>query len=404
MKIVIFVENNSNGGMDSFLSNLINYWPHSEDELHLVANSDHPGWINLQSSITADCKFISHNIRNAAFVVDHLFRWLPSPIRRLLRPFFKIFLYSYQLKNLSSLLMKIDGDRLLSVNGAYPGGETCRIASIAWRKLGKTPSIHNIHNFAIPPRFFFGWYENWVDTQLEKSVHSFIGVSKCCSDSLRLRPKLQESKKISFIYNGVCEPDTNENSIIDLRKSLNINESPLCLMLANYEPRKGHAFLFKSFKRVSENLPDATLVVCGDGTSEEKIKVRKILHKIAPNSKIHLLDFIAGGSSLISQADVLLVASQEMESFGLTVAEAMMRGVPVVSTATGGLVEVVGIDGESGFSVEPTDTERFSYCISELISNTPLREEMSKKGKLRVVEMFSVERMASEYAKLVRQG
>ena len=48
--------------MDSFISNLVNYWPHSEDELHLVANSDHPGWINLQSSITADCKFISHNI------------------------------------------------------------------------------------------------------------------------------------------------------------------------------------------------------------------------------------------------------------------------------------------------------------------------------------------------------
>ena len=61
MKIVIFVENNSNGGMDSFLSNLINYWPHSEDELHLVANSDHPGWINLQSSITADCKFFFQN-------------------------------------------------------------------------------------------------------------------------------------------------------------------------------------------------------------------------------------------------------------------------------------------------------------------------------------------------------
>ena len=116
------------------------------------------------------------------------------------------------------------------------------------------------------------------------------------------------------------------------------------------------------------------------------------------------MDFIAGGSNLISQADVLLVASQEMESFGLTVAEAMMRGVPVVSTATGGLVEVVGVDGESGFSVEPNDTERFSHCIIELISNTLLREEMSKKGKLRVVEMFAVERMASEYAKLVRQG
>lgn len=404
MKIIFFVENNANGGMDSFISNLINFWPNPEDKLSLVCNSNHPGWSNLKSSITVNCEFTAHDIRGVVYVVDYFFKWLPGGIRRVLRPFFKIMLYPYHLRQISSLLSKTNGDKLVSINGAYPGGETCRLANIAWKKLGKGYSFHNIHNFAIPPRFFFGWYENWIDKQLEKSVHSFIGVSHCCSESLRVRPKLSNSKKIVCIYNGVCKPDSSKNMVVNLRESLNIYDSPLCLMLANYEPRKGHTFLFKSFARVTKKYPDAHLVVCGDGSVKAKSKVKKILEKFAPLSKVYLLDFIPGGRELIKQADIILIASQEWESFGLTVAESMIRNIPVVSTNSGGLAEVVGINGHAGFSLEPDDVEGFSNSIIRLLEDPNKRHSIIKEGRLRVDEMFTVERMANEYAKVIHSN
>tara|TARA_B100000768_G_C11273493_1_gene374640 strand:- start:920 stop:2140 length:1221 start_codon:yes stop_codon:yes gene_type:complete len=400
MKIIFFVENNSNGGMDSFLANLINYWPNNEDEICLICNNDHPGWSNLKSSINIDCEFISHDIWGVVSITDYLFGFLPVSLRRLFRPFFKIILYPYHIKKISLLLSSVKGDKLMSINGAYPGGETCRIANIAWKKLGKGSSVHNIHNFAIPPRLFTGWYENWMDSNLEKSVHSFVGVSKCCSESLRLRPRLSNSSKIKFIYNGVSKTDTGIG-IMDLRKSLNIEDSPMCLMLANYETRKGHAFLFESFKKVNKKFPNAHLVICGDSLPQAKLKVKKILREIAPNSKVHLLDFIQGGSSLIKQADVLVVASQEWESFGLTVAESMMLGTPVVSTNAGGLAEVVGINGKAGFCIKPDNVAEFSNAIMSLLEDQKLRTSIIKEGLARVNKMFTVERMAGEYKELV---
>tara|TARA_B100000212_G_C27356853_1_gene526224 strand:+ start:480 stop:1715 length:1236 start_codon:yes stop_codon:yes gene_type:complete len=400
MKIIFFLENNSNGGMDSFVANLINNWPDQKDKFCLICNNSHPGLPNLKSSINVECEFIDHEIATASSVTEYFLGFFPAQIKRLFRPLIKILLYPYQFKKISFLFSSIGGDRLMSINGAYPGGETCRIANIAWNKLGRGLSVHNIHNFAIPPRLFVGWYENWIDLKLEKSVSSFVGVSKCCASSLKKRPRLINSSKIKFIYNGVTKPDVNIIKT-DLRESLNIKNSPMCLMLANYESRKGHAFLFESFKLVNQKFPNAHLVICGDSVPSAKHDVQKKLSKIAPHSNVHLLDFIPGGSSLISQADVLLVASQEMESFGLTVAESMIRGVPVVSTNVGGLAEVVGKNGEAGFSIKPDDVSQFANAIISLFEDSKLRSSIIEKGLQRVNKKFTIERMAEEYKEII---
>ena len=77
MKIIFFLENNSNGGMDSFLSNLINYWPQEEDSICLICNSDHPGIKNLKDSITRNIEFVEHDIPLLVAEVNRLFFWLP---------------------------------------------------------------------------------------------------------------------------------------------------------------------------------------------------------------------------------------------------------------------------------------------------------------------------------------
>ena len=404
MKIIFFLENNANGGMDSFLSNLINYWPYSEDKIYLVCNKDHPGCDNLKDSIVKDFEFILHDVPLLLSEVDRLFFWLPRVIRKIIRPFYKVLLFPNQLKKIISLFEDINADRLISINGAYPGGETCRIANIAWHKMGNEPSIHNIHNFAIRPRFLIRWFENWIDNQLKNSVKKFIAVSHICAESLELRPKLKNSKKISYIHNGVCQPSAEEENIFNLRRELKINKSKICLMLGNYESRKGHSFLFRSFKKVTEKYSDISLVICGDGSAAQKKQVKKILKKIAPNLDIHLLGFIPNGRALINQADILLIASQEWESFGLTAAEAMIRKVPVVSTNSGGLAEVIGKNGEAGFSIDIDDTESFSESILILLKDDKKRASIIAKGYKRSNNLFTVERMASEYAEIIRDN
>lgn len=402
MKILFFVENNHCGGMDSFFAHVINHWPHPEDELCLVCNEDHPGLPNIRAATVRPCEFVAHDIPLNWGVTDRRLGFLPAPVRRLFRPLLRIGLFPWQLRRLRKLFRELGGDRLLVVNGAYPGGESCRLANIAWQQTGGAPAVHNIRNFAVPPRPVLALYENWMDRRLEASVHAYIGVSRCCAESLRLRPALAASTKIRRVYNGVAAPREDERASVDLRARLGIGDAPLALMLATYEPRKGHAFLFDAFRRVHERFPHAHLVICGDGTEPERAEVARLRERIAPDANIHLLEFVPGGSKLIRQVDMLVVASQEWESFGWTVIEAMARGVPVVSTNAGGLAEVVGPDGVAGFAVDPQDAERFAACIGELMADPLRRAAMGSAGRKRVAEHFTVERMVAEYAQLVR--
>ena len=107
-------------------------------------------------------------------------------------------------------------------------------------------------------------------------------------------------------------------------------------MLGTYEKRKGHDFLFKAFDKVYEENQNVSLIVCGDSKTEDRKYVESLRLKSKSRNKIYLLNYINNGSLLIKQADILLIASQEWESFGWTAIESMARKIPVVSTNSGG--------------------------------------------------------------------
>jgi L-malate glycosyltransferase len=401
LKIIIFIENNQHGGLDTFCSLLLNNWPSRQDDFVLISNSSHPGQEILQSSIKASCEFASHNIPLSWVWSIYLFGWLPVSLRRITQPFLRILFFPLQFQTLRRLFQRYGGDQLLVLNGGFPGGETCRIANIAWASIGRKHGIHNFHNFAIKPRVGFRWFENWIDRRLEASTSHFVSVSEVCAESLRIRETFRTSDAISYIYNGVDQKFCDDSNVPDLRKVLDIGDEPLCLILANYESRKGHRFLFEVFNMVNKVLPDVHLVACGGGNLDEVEAVKLLSRELAPQSTIHVLNFIPNGHCLIEQADIVVISSQEFESFGLTAAEAMFRSVPVVSTNVGGLPEVIGPDGEGGFTVESNDVDGFAQHIIDLISNSDMRTNVGEQGQQRAKQLFDANRMAKEYHNLI---
>ena len=289
------------------------------------------------------------------------------------------------------------------INGGYPGGESCRLANIVWHKIGRGQSIHNFHNFAVAPRFGFGWYENWLDSLLLKSTKLFISVSKSCADSLKVRNTFKNLTNNIHIYNGINDK-SKKKSNFNIRKNIGIEDNPLCLMLSTYEPRKGHQFIFRAFEKVLKIVPNAHLVVCGSSTKNQIINVRRLkseMSKVADN--IHLFGFIPNGASLIAQADIILIGSQEFESFGLTAAESMIRKKPVISTNVGGLAEVIGTDNSCGFVVNKKDINAFAKNIILLLQNKELRDKMGRSGRERALKFFSADKMSMKYFEAIKK-
>jgi glycosyltransferase involved in cell wall biosynthesis len=90
------------------------------------------------------------------------------------------------------------------------------------------------------------------------------------------------------------------------------------------------------------------------------------------------------------------------EGFGLPAAEAMACETPVVATSVGALPEVVGTEG-AGRLVPPRDPEALAAAIRELLEDPEQRAEMGRKGRQRVEELFSWEKVAERTVSVYRE-
>lgn len=407
VKITFLTENIHCGGLDSFLISLVNHWPNPEDELRIICNPAHPGYQVLKDSVIRPCEVVRHDISTYPVLVS---RSNQNPFlrtaRRALSPLLRYGYFVYYLIRMHSIFAKWQTDRLMVVNGGHPGGDTCRAAVIAWRLFcrDKPRALYNFHNLANTPNRIDRWPEKLMDGWLVSSAQALIGVSRICAESLRKRIGNTAMSKVSYIYNGIAAPTLPTLLEPSLRAELGISpDTPLCLMLATYEPRKGHDFLFQAFRKVIAEVHSAHLLVCGYGYPEEVERVTRLVDKYGLSQHVSLQGFRRDVDVMLRQTDVLLVASQIYESFGLTSVEAMANRVPVVATRVGGIPEVVA-DGEGGFCIEPDDIQGYADRVIAFLKNPDFRREQAEKGYQRYQRLFSAERMAAEYASIVHNN
>ena len=405
MKITFFTENYYKGGLDTFLISLVNNWPYPEDRITIICNHDHPGLETYRQKIRRKVSIYEHHMPLQTGLHRSV-KW-KGKIGLLIK--LGIFvsgyaLFIYNVIAFRTLLLNKKPDRLVIVNGGYPAGSTCRAAAISWGFLTKRRSIHNFHNFAVPSRKISGLVDDFIDHHVGKYTKAFVTVSGACAKSLRNRRYLRKMDA-HVIYNGI---ESMENDVYLTQKHKNLQEelgigedSKICLMLGTYEPRKGHEFLLEAFRLVVDVLPDAHLMICGYGTYDETAEVKIVRDRLMLQRNVHLFGFREDVPWLLKQTDVLAVPSQAFESFGLMIVEAMAFKVPVVATRVGGIPEVLR-DGQGGYCVDPGDAEGFAKYLILLLQDDRLRKELGTKGFRRYQSLFTAQRMAKEYASLIR--
>jgi len=104
-------------------------------------------------------------------------------------------------------------------------------------------------------------------------------------------------------------------------------------------------------------------------------------------------------NALQRRADVVAQKSLA-EGFGLTVAEAMWKGRPVVASAVGGIREQIE-DGRTGFLVNPDDLRTFGERVSELLNDPHRAERMGAAAQTRVRDLFLGPRHLGQYVELL---
>ena len=378
MKIGFFLQNIKKGGLDTFIIQLLKHWDEG-DSIVLFCNNSHPGLESIRKKVPKFVKVFTYD-----FLVlqdfDSKYQKLPIFIYWIFKNTFRTIGIIYQTIILKKIFSTVKLDRLMVINGGYPGGDACQAATIAWGWLypGKL-SWHNFHSMAPPysKSIFRSLRERLIDKLIAQSSCRFVTVSKSCKKSLSNHSILNKIQR-EYIYNGISllKPKNNNNIRTELMLT---QETILILMLATYDSYKGHSFIFKVMERVVTQDSNAHLIVCGDGSSDEFKKVKDELKNSNVQTNIHLQGYRPDIENLFAQIDLLVVPSQAYESFGYTALEAMCCKVPVVATNVGGLPEVVE-DGASGFIVSRENDIKFSECILLLIKDKEIRNKMGNYG------------------------
>jgi glycosyltransferase involved in cell wall biosynthesis len=115
--------------------------------------------------------------------------------------------------------------------------------------------------------------------------------------------------------------------------------------------------------------------------------------------RVHLLGKRADVPEILNAADVFVLSS-DYEGNPLSVMEAMAAGKPMISTAVGGVPELVE-DG-CGLLVPPRDAQALSKAMSHMLENPSARKSMGEKSARRAVERFDLRAMTEAYEDLYR--
>ena len=104
---------------------------------------------------------------------------------------------------------------------------------------------------------------------------------------------------------------------------------------------------------------------------------------------------------LYANADLVVLPSR-YESFGLVMVEALMHGKPLISCATGGILDIVR-DGIDGLLVEPGNTDQLIAAMRHLLSDPAERERLGRSGRERFLEQFHIDRFAERFDQFLQR-
>ena len=156
-------------------------------------------------------------------------------------------------------------------------------------------------------------------------------------------------------------------------------QRPLVTYIGRVAHEKNIGFLVEVFRRVLASVPEALLVIAGEGPARAALR-QQVAH-LGLEGHVHFAGYLERDSALLdcyAAADVFVFASRT-ETQGLVLLEAMAQGVPVVSTAELGTRSIL-VPG-SGALVVPEQQQEFAAAVVRVLSDAGVREELAARGR-----------------------
>ncbi len=176
-------------------------------------------------------------------------------------------------------------------------------------------------------------------------------------------------------------------------------ERPLLLYVGRIAHEKNIEFLVRSYARARVDVPQAVLVIAGEGPAESAL--RRLTGALGLERDVRFVGYLDRERTLrdcYAAAHAFVFASRT-ETQGLVLLEAMAQGAPVVSTAVLGTRSI--LKPESGALIAPERVEDFAAAVVRVLCSAELRREMAARSRA-YAESWSSLTMARRLADVYR--
>ena len=231
---------------------------------------------------------------------------------------------------------------------------------------------------------------------LERWAARWATMIICVSEGEReaaLAVRIAPPEKLTVIPNGIAvEPLLEQAEVGGGRELMGASESDrIVLAVGRRVPQKGDRYLLEAWSTVARRVPEALLVIVGDGPLLGDL--RRLADGLGVGERVRWVARQTNVGRLYAAAELYVLPSL-YEGCPYTVLEAQALGLPCVATAVAGSRDVIRQD-ETGVLVPPAEPAALAEAIVGLLGDPARARRLAAAGRELVLERHTVERMVT---------
>jgi len=229
-----------------------------------------------------------------------------------------------------------------------------------------------------------------VTIQVKSQIEKFIPEP--------IRPKTE------VLYIGAEHPSIiGEEEKKARRKEWGLGDSFTVGIVGRIEPQKGQYIVIDAVEKLIEQDIDARALIVGHPMSEEYLyELQNDIARRGLNDRVVFTGFTREAQAIMQLCDVMVLATQN-ETFGLVLIEAMMCGVCVCASDSGGPLEIINHE-KSGLLFKTFDSNDLADKLHLLVNERELREKYAVAGKKKALAMFEAQTQFEQLRLLLEQA
>ena len=269
----------------------------------------------------------------------------------------------------------------------------------AW--LARVPvRVHTFHGHVL--QGYFGPRKTalfrWLEQLTARLTDRLITISPALRDELAGTYRIAPVEKFAVVPLGLdLEPYTSVTRHTGtFRAEWAIPpDAPLIGIVGRLVPIKNHALFLEAARRVREQIPGAWFAIIGDGELRTALQAQASMPDLA--GAVTFTGFLRDLRPIYGDLD-LLVISSDNEGTPVSIIEALAAGVPIVSTAVGGVPDLLE-GGRYGVLVPPGDADALADAMITALS-APATDRQDIRHA--IAEAYGIERLAADLGALYR--